>query len=70
MNENKNILYLKKEIIKIRNSKAKYIEIPSVFKELSNGDITDMIEKINTEDEISVVFTFNKKNLKKQIEEL
>lgn len=70
MNETENILFLKEKIIKIRNSKSKYIEIPREFEELSDGDITKMIKKIESKTELHVVFVFEKKNLKIQKEEL
>lgn len=61
-----NVLYLKKEVIKIRNSKNKYIEIPEEFSELSHGDITERIVREEDESELSVVFVFNKEKLIKK----
>jgi len=60
------ILYLKKEVFKIRNSKNTYIEIPEEFDEISHGDITERIVREEDEKELSVVFVFNKQNLIKK----
>ena len=59
------VLYLKKEITKIRNSKKKYIEIPDEFFELSHGDVTERIVRNDDDVELSVIFVFNKRELKK-----
>ena len=59
------VLYLKKEIMRIRNSKSKYIEIPEDFIELSHGDITERIVREDDGAELCVIFVFNKEKLKK-----
>jgi hypothetical protein len=62
----KEILKIQEKVIKIRNSKNKYVRIPEEqFKEISHGDIAETIMKEKTEDSIFVIYQFNQKNLKK-----
>lgn len=58
-----NILTLTEKVIKIRNSKSRYIKIPDgYFDEIKHGDTAKIAEVLETDNnEIKIMYIFKKK---------
>jgi len=59
------ILTIKEDVLKLRNSKNRYLKIPeNQFEEVSHGDVAEVARK-ETEDSLYLIYKFNKKEVKK-----
>lgn len=59
------IITVKETVIKLRNSKKRYLLIPeNLFAEISHDDIGE-VRKKEDDNEIQLIYVFNKKELKK-----
>lgn len=59
------LLYLQEEVMRLRNSKKRYLKIPDgYFNEVSHGDISQEIKRKEDPKEIQIIYVFYKKDLK------
>lgn len=65
-NENSEILTIKSSVIKLRNSKSRYLKIPDeYFKEINHDDEAEVLRS-QSEGKLFVVFSFDKEDIKNE----
>ena len=66
MTEKEQLLTLKTKVIKLRNSKSRYLLIPDgYFEEIKHKDETIEIKRKDDDEKIQIIYVFNKKKVKK-----